>query len=97
MRAAVSQEVPGRGGFDKGTLAMAQIGLMRAGRKPARTPDQRTGHRPLSNPPLRLPRTNPSSPVSLLALKCQSAQQASFQVTVNKTLTVKRRSPSGHT
>src|SRR2546423_690067 len=40
----------GRGGFDKGTLAMAQIGLTGAGQKPARSPSQRTGHRPLSNP-----------------------------------------------
>ena len=37
-------------GFDKGTLTMAQIGLMRAGQKPARFARQRTGHRPLSNP-----------------------------------------------
>ena len=37
-------------GFDKGTLAMAQIGLMRSGQKPARSPGKRTGHRPLSNP-----------------------------------------------
>jgi hypothetical protein len=41
-----------RGGFDKGTLAMAQIELMRPGQKPARSPGKRTGHRPLSNPPL---------------------------------------------
>ena len=31
---------------------MAQIGLTGAGQKPARSPGQRTGHRPLSNPPL---------------------------------------------
>ena len=49
----------GRGGFDKGTLAMAQIGLTGAGQKPARSPSQRTGHRPLSNPPLRLLEVNP--------------------------------------
>jgi len=41
-----------RGGFDKGTLAVALIGLMWAGQKPARSPNQRTGRRPLSNPPL---------------------------------------------
>jgi|HubBroStandDraft_5_1064220.scaffolds.fasta_scaffold93820_2 hypothetical protein len=52
-RAATVREFQGRDGFDKGTLAMAQIGLMREGQKPARSPDQRTGHRPLSNPPLR--------------------------------------------
>jgi hypothetical protein len=39
-------------GFDKGILALAQIWLIRSGRKPARSLDQRTGHRPLSNPPL---------------------------------------------
>jgi hypothetical protein len=43
----------GRGGFDKGTLAAALIGLMRAGQKPARSAGKRTGRRPLSNPPLR--------------------------------------------
>jgi hypothetical protein len=42
----------GRGGFDKGTLAAALIGLLRAGQKPARSANQRTGRRPLSNPPL---------------------------------------------
>jgi hypothetical protein len=44
----------GRGGFDKGTLAAALIGLLRAGQKPARSANKRTGRRPLSNPPLRL-------------------------------------------
>ena len=39
QRAAIDSEVPGRGGFDKGTLAMAQIGLTGAGQKPARSPD----------------------------------------------------------
>ena len=48
----------GRGRFDKGSLAMAQIGLMWAGQKPARLLDQHTGHRPLSNLPLRLLRAN---------------------------------------
>ena len=43
----------GRGGFDKGTLAAALIGLMRAGQKPAPSADKRTGRRPLSNPSLR--------------------------------------------
>jgi hypothetical protein len=43
----------GRCGFDKGTLAAAHIGLLRAGEKPARFENQRTGRRPLSNPPLR--------------------------------------------
>jgi len=33
-------------GFDKGTLAMAHIGLTGAGKKPARSADKRTGHRP---------------------------------------------------
>ena len=42
-----------RVGFDRGTLAMAHIGLTRAGGKPARFADKRTGHRPLSNPALR--------------------------------------------
>ena len=55
----------GRAGFDKGTLAMAQIGLLRPGQKPARSLDQRTGHRPLSNPPLRLPRASPPSAVTV--------------------------------
>jgi hypothetical protein len=40
-------------GFDKGTLAMAHIGLTGAGEKPARFADKRTGHRPLSNPVTR--------------------------------------------
>jgi hypothetical protein len=31
---------------------MARAWLMRAGHKPARSPGQRTGHRPLSNPSL---------------------------------------------
>ena len=53
----------GRGRFDKGTLVMAQIGPMRAGQKPARSPRQRTGHRPLSNPPLRPVKAHPPSPV----------------------------------
>jgi hypothetical protein len=44
---------PGRGGFDKGTLAAAHIGHLRAGQKPARSASKRTGRRPLSNPPLR--------------------------------------------
>lgn len=43
----------GRGRFDKGTLAAALIGLLRAGGKPARSAGERTGRRPLSNPPLR--------------------------------------------
>jgi hypothetical protein len=55
-------KVRGRAGCDKGTLAMAHIGLMRAGKKPARSRRQRTGHRPLSNPPLRLLRADPPSP-----------------------------------
>ena len=38
--------VQGHGGFDKGTLAAAHIGLMRAGQKPARSPSQRKGYRP---------------------------------------------------
>ena len=58
-----SERSRGRGGFDKGTLAMAQIGLTGAGQKPARSPGQRTGHRPLSNPPLCLARSSPPSPV----------------------------------
>ncbi len=49
-----TRQSPGRGGFDKGTLAAALIGLMRAGQKPAPSANKRTGRRPLSNPPLRL-------------------------------------------
>jgi hypothetical protein len=49
-----TEKFHGRSGFDKGTLAMAQIGLTRAGQKAARSRSQRTGHRPLSNPPLCL-------------------------------------------
>ena len=37
----------GRGGFDKGTLAAALIGLMRAGQKPARSARQAYGPPPL--------------------------------------------------
>ena len=48
-----SGKFQGRDGFDKGTLAAAPIGLMRAGQKPARSRVQRTSRRPLSNPPLR--------------------------------------------
>src|SRR5262249_3290180 len=44
----------GRGGFDKGTLAAAHIGLIAGRLKPARSAGKRTGRRPLSNPPLRL-------------------------------------------
>ena len=43
LRAANPDSHQGRGGFDKGTLAAALIGLMRAGQKPARSPGQRTG------------------------------------------------------
>ncbi len=32
----LAKKLQGRGGFDKGTLAMARIGLTRAGQKPAR-------------------------------------------------------------
>ena len=60
FEAATVQKFQGRGGFDKGTLAMAQIGLMRAGQKPVRSPYKRTGHRPLSNPPLCFARTLPA-------------------------------------
>ena len=35
----------GRGGIDKGTLAMAHIGLTGAGEKPARSANKRTDHR----------------------------------------------------
>ena len=42
----------GHGGFDKGTLAAALIGLVGAGQKPARSAGKRTGRRPLSNPSL---------------------------------------------
>src|SRR5215469_10422491 len=49
-----TEQLPSRGGFDKGTLAAAQIGLKRACQRPARSPGKRTGSRPLSNPPLRL-------------------------------------------
>jgi hypothetical protein len=52
--AGTARRSPGRGGFDKGTLAAALIGHLRAGQKPARSANQRTGRRPLSNPPLRL-------------------------------------------
>jgi hypothetical protein len=41
-------------GFDKGTLAMAQIGLTRAGQKPARSPDSVRAIAPCQIPPLRL-------------------------------------------
>jgi len=40
---------------------MAQIGLKGAGLKPARSPRQRTGHRPLSNPPLCFAESSPAS------------------------------------
>jgi hypothetical protein len=53
----------GHGGFDKGTLAMAQIGPVRAGQKPARSRRQRTGYRPLSNPPLRPCQSSSPPPV----------------------------------
>jgi hypothetical protein len=43
----------GRGGFDKGTLAAAHIGLRQAGPKGSPIAGKRTGRRPLSNPPLR--------------------------------------------
>ena len=46
-------------GFDKGTLAMAHIGLMGAGEKPARFADKRTGHRPLSTPATPSARSSP--------------------------------------
>jgi hypothetical protein len=51
--AANSGSHGGRGGSDKGTLAAAHIGQLRAGQKPARSANKRTGRRPLSNPPLR--------------------------------------------
>src|SRR6185437_4439532 len=55
-RTAIDQKSQGPcGGFDKGTLAMAHIGPMRAGQKPARSPSQLTGHPPLSNPPQACP------------------------------------------
>ncbi len=54
-RAAVrTEQFPSRGGFDKGTLAAAQIGLKRACQGATRSPGKRTGCRPLSNPPLCL-------------------------------------------
>jgi hypothetical protein len=37
-------------GFDKGTLAMGHIGSTGTGEKPTRFANQRTAHRPLSNP-----------------------------------------------
>ena len=41
------------GGLDKGTLAMTLSGLRGRARALPVPPDQRTGHRPLSSPPLR--------------------------------------------
>ncbi len=55
------QESPGRGAFDKGTLAAPLIGLIAGRQKPARSADKRTGRRPLSNPPLRLRQAAASS------------------------------------
>jgi hypothetical protein len=50
---------------------MAQIGLTRAGQKPARFAGQRTGHRPLSNP------------AALSARSCRSVVTTALKVNVN--------------
>jgi hypothetical protein len=48
LGAAVNRESPrATSGFDKGTLAMAHIGLTGAGEKLARFANERTCHRPL--------------------------------------------------
>ena len=46
-------------GFDKGTPAMAQIGLTGAGQKPARSPDSARAIAPYQIPPLRLLTASP--------------------------------------
>jgi hypothetical protein len=74
------EESQNRSGFDKRTLAIALIGLMRAGQKPARSPRQLTGHRPLSNPPLRPPEAQPSSPRTALMLKLSFSSLVYFTV-----------------
>jgi hypothetical protein len=49
FKGALTRAGPGRSGLDKGTLAAAQIGLVRAGQRP---PDRRTAYGP---PPLVKP------------------------------------------
>ena len=91
-------------GFDKGTLAMTQIGQTGAGEKPARFASKRTGHRPLSNPAAPSARQLSASAMREmpLTLKCQRHAQVGTGKgdtyaskhgsihTVNDLLTVKR-------
>ena len=71
-----TQADQGRSGFDKGTLAMAHIGPMRAGQKPAQSANKRTGHRPLSNPPLCRRETDTAAANTAVTLKRQCHWQS---------------------
>jgi hypothetical protein len=57
---------------------MAHIGLTGAGEKPAQFANERTGHRPLSNPVAPSAETSPpwtALPPSRLTLKCQTVHR----------------------
>ena len=84
-------KLQGHGRFDKGTLAAALIGLMRAGQKPARSADKRTGRRPLSNPPLRPPGADETSPVPPLTSSAPGLREH-----VSTPFTIKSRPLTGH-
>ena len=60
FRAAINRESSrAASGFDKGTLAMAHIGLTGAGEKPARSPTSVRAIAPCKIPPLRLCGSSP--------------------------------------